>query len=454
MKYFGLFIISVLFVLHIAYSSTALEVMKDYNTNGWWDNELLDKADITSCDKIKNEYSQQKCYLTNYTQSDNVYGCKNLSDIKFINNESFKQSCLYYFLDEYATPQNFQSCSKLSELYVDNINAKDFCYSFTAFNTNDTKYCDFVLNSTVNDSCNNIVSERVQNKIEEDYKNRCIPNWSCSNWGPYVDGIRTRTCTDTKKCNTSEGYPTTSEKCVPNWSCSDWSVSNEVKTRNCVDLLSCNSTEDKPIIITYCEPKWSCSKLGACLAGVQRQACKDLNNCNLSTDIPPLTISCETTQEFTFGPIQEWTFENNQGWTISSIGSSGVNINDENEKNVLALLSCPNEGPAFAYIHLVLPENVTKLSFNTSGSWSIYIGQTFDSGLRVKITESNNPWSIIYEDCLAITNVNDWKYKEVNISSFAGKNVTLMFEQFGADCGTGTGDCNVEVRYIDNVRIE
>lgn len=42
----------------------------------------------------------------------------------------------------------------------------------------------------------------------------CSSNWSCSDWSSCVNGIQTRSCTDTKNCGTTENRPALSQSCT------------------------------------------------------------------------------------------------------------------------------------------------------------------------------------------------------------------------------------------------
>lgn len=42
----------------------------------------------------------------------------------------------------------------------------------------------------------------------------CIPSWSCDSWSSCVNGIQTRTCTDTNNCGTNSGKPSTTQSCI------------------------------------------------------------------------------------------------------------------------------------------------------------------------------------------------------------------------------------------------
>jgi hypothetical protein len=42
----------------------------------------------------------------------------------------------------------------------------------------------------------------------------CEENWTCSDWGPCINGTQTRTCTDLNECNTTEDKPPESQSCI------------------------------------------------------------------------------------------------------------------------------------------------------------------------------------------------------------------------------------------------
>jgi len=87
----------------------------------------------------------------------------------------------------------------------------------------------------------------------------CIPNWSCTQWGNCINGIRERTCTDLNNCNTNQNKPEESETCCnPNWQCSEWTPKKcpieREQTRICTDLNNCNTNQGKPSTTKPCEP--------------------------------------------------------------------------------------------------------------------------------------------------------------------------------------------------------
>ena len=81
----------------------------------------------------------------------------------------------------------------------------------------------------------------------------CVPTWgNCTSWGSCVNGIKKRTCTDTRtpKCNSSVKIETQTCGCVENWNC-DWEPeecpSTEIQTAvNCLDEATCGTTGSKP----------------------------------------------------------------------------------------------------------------------------------------------------------------------------------------------------------------
>jgi hypothetical protein len=42
----------------------------------------------------------------------------------------------------------------------------------------------------------------------------CPPVWECSDWGECVNGVQSRTCTDTASCTIESGKPAESKECV------------------------------------------------------------------------------------------------------------------------------------------------------------------------------------------------------------------------------------------------
>ena len=71
----------------------------------------------------------------------------------------------------------------------------------------------------------------------------CIPDWSCSDWGECVQGVRKSYCVDQNSCPDSERYMEFEKPC------------------------------------TACEIDIQCGEWSKCLNGTQKRICKDINNC-------------------------------------------------------------------------------------------------------------------------------------------------------------------------------
>ncbi len=141
---------------------------------------------------------------------------------------------------------------------------------------------------------------------------QCIPEYSCSSWSQCTNGLRERSCVDTK-CSTGTRTETSScelELCESDWQCTSWSqCTNGISTRQCSDINNCNN-DDSPIeettcgiptkenIITDqkegCTPNVQCKNWGTCsydgtveevlenniqLTGSKKRICNDLNLC-------------------------------------------------------------------------------------------------------------------------------------------------------------------------------
>lgn len=99
----------------------------------------------------------------------------------------------------------------------------------------------------------------------------CTENWLCQNWTSCISGIRTRICNDVNNCTTTSTRPPLSETCTvtpatckTNWSCSPWPTScpsNGIKTRTCTDTNRCQSPLDiaRPNLSETCtnETNWT-----------------------------------------------------------------------------------------------------------------------------------------------------------------------------------------------------
>ncbi|MBI5872147.1 hypothetical protein HZB88_03615 [archaeon] len=167
-------------------------------------------------------------------------------------------------------------------------------------------------------------------------------------------------------------------------------------------------------------------------------------------------LSEEETKE---GIYYEWTFdEDAEGWSASggidsgwmscsSCGSSGVMSGDSCEIDDGSDSPC-SSCAAWWIEDIELADDVTTLIFDTSGGFPEY-GTTAmgDGALVLKLQDETGEWHRLNEDCQRL-DVYTWVEESVDISDFAGQTVTLRFETY--NCGEY---CNVEIRYVDNVRI-
>jgi hypothetical protein len=88
---------------------------------------------------------------------------------------------------------------------------------------------------------------------------------------------------------------------------------------------------------------------------------------------------------------------------------------------------------------VILPQNVTSLSFDTAAN--------NDGLLRLRLQRPDGVFVTLL-DWEALPVINTWVNRSVSLSAFAGQTVTLWFEQ--NDGGQGSG----EYRYVDNVSIQ
>ena len=80
----------------------------------------------------------------------------------------------------------------------------------------------------------------------------CQPSWNCTDWSRCISGTRTRSCVDTKNCNSTLNIPVLSEaciSCIPDWNCTAWQPEKCPKTKNqtrtCADKNSCGIVTSK-----------------------------------------------------------------------------------------------------------------------------------------------------------------------------------------------------------------
>jgi len=76
--------------------------------------------------------------------------------------------------------------------------------------------------------CNSGKCEKEEDKeihsttvISKNPVNKCVPEWTCTEWSKCLDGKQERTCTDTKNCDSEEGMPDISQSCVIKENCFD-----------------------------------------------------------------------------------------------------------------------------------------------------------------------------------------------------------------------------------------
>lgn len=103
--------------------------------------------------------------------------------------------------------------------------------------------------------------------VKEFTSTTCLTNWSCSAWSNCTNLVRNRTCTDANNCSTTAGRPALSESCTPSdvvspscspmWTCTEWSPekcsADEDQTRTCTDTKKCNTQTGKPSETQPCE---------------------------------------------------------------------------------------------------------------------------------------------------------------------------------------------------------
>jgi len=107
-------------------------------------------------------------------------------------------------------------------------------------------------------SISNVVSKRTDALA-------CIPTWSCTAWSGCINGEKTRSCIDTNvpSCNSDLNKPIERQTCTTptpqpatcteNWSCSSWTLCvNGVRTRTCTDSNACGTTASKPATTYDC----------------------------------------------------------------------------------------------------------------------------------------------------------------------------------------------------------
>ena len=94
--------------------------------------------------------------------------------------------------------------------------------------------------------------------------NICTQNWNCTAWGECKSGLKTRICTDLRKCGTIENRPVQQQICVceEKWVCGEWTScsKDKLQLRVCKDENSCRTSILKPAEVQECDyEKPSCS---------------------------------------------------------------------------------------------------------------------------------------------------------------------------------------------------
>ncbi|MEA3229870.1 MAG: hypothetical protein U9P44_03065 [archaeon] len=78
---------------------------------------------------------------------------------------------------------------------------------------------------------------------------KCTEQWVCTEWSEPVDGLQSRTCTDSNNCGTVADRPAETQElaCKEHWVCNEWSSCiNEIQVRRCIDTNSCGTEYDIP----------------------------------------------------------------------------------------------------------------------------------------------------------------------------------------------------------------
>ena len=128
-------------------------------------------------------------------------------------------------------------------------------WSACAASNTQTRVC------TDSNACGTVLNKPAENQSCV-YMPSCEPTWSCTAWSACSsNNTQTRTCTDTKNCGTTSSKPAESQSCsvlpptppptptcTPTWSCSAWSTCNssKIQTRTCTDSKNCNTLLNKP----------------------------------------------------------------------------------------------------------------------------------------------------------------------------------------------------------------
>lgn len=203
----------------------------------------------------------------------------------------------------------------------------------------------------------------------------CYTNWQCTNWGPCINSVQSKTCTDYNfcqynldrpkptetqyctstssstsntnlpaGCTSTSGYSSTTGQscsgtttststntnintvCTPNWNCpTTWSTcSGRQQSRICAQT-NCSSLDlQKTETRACCTPDWSCSSWGSCFANQQTRTCYyDNNNCNQPDSKPVESRACNCAPNWRY---EEWgtCIAGQQTRTIKDYNNCGI----------------------------------------------------------------------------------------------------------------------------------
>lgn len=149
-------------------------------------------------------------------------------------------------------------------------------------------------------------------------------------------------------------------------------------------------------------------------------------------------------------PSLSWTFDAGlEGWSVANAGRTYDRAqwisNIGNPRGAIWLdgsdFGSPDGEPnGWLFRTVQLPANATVLSFDTRGQ---QVGQ--DGALRVRIAPAGGQPQILLD--WEVVGGTQWVGRTASIAAYAGRAVTIYFEQSDNDVGSGEG------RFIDNIRI-